>query len=238
METASRNKRTAARGGGQYAGKTATARVQERRKKLLQAGIALIGRAGYAVASVDAVCAEAGLTKRYFYESFSNREQLLTEAYQSATREMTGSIMQAAAPHLMDSRRLVRAGLEETFGFVHRNPDKARLIMIEAMSVRSQLGRVYGDGYEQFIGLLVGFTQPFLDGGGPGDKMLRVVAKGVIGAIIHACQGWIATDYRQPVGELVDGMEMILGGLGHQLGVRGWRGVEPLHQASTSDDST
>ncbi len=207
---------------GRYAGKAASARQAERREKLLQAGIKLIGREGFSSTSIDALCNEAGLTKRYFYESFSNSEELLIEAYRVATREYLNSIMQATTPYLNDSRKLVRAGLQQTFNFVKENPDKARLIMIEAMTVRSQLGRVYGKSYNEFVQLLVGFTKPFLPDDGPGDVMLAVMAKGAVGAIIHLCQGWIATDFTQPIDELVTGAEYIFGGMGRELGVPGW----------------
>ena len=207
---------------GKYAGKTAIARQAERRKKLLDAGIKLIGREGYAAISIDAVCSEAGLTKRYFYESFSNSEDLLVESYRAVTREFLTSIMQATRPFLSNSRPLVRAGLQQTFVFVRENPDKARLIMIEAMSVRSQLGRLYGSSYDEFVNLLVGFTKPFLTGKGPGDVVLAVMARGAVGALIHLCQGWIATGFKQPIEELVAGTERIFGGMGRDLGIAAW----------------
>ncbi len=207
---------------GQYAGKTASARSRERRARLLDAAIRLFGRDGFSATSIDAICAEAGLTKRYFYAAFSSREELLTASYRAVTREFVAAIMQEAGPHLGDPRKLVRAGLTGTFGFVAAQPDKARLMMVEATSVRSQLGQVYGEGYDQFVNLLVGFTRPFLQQPQPSDRMLRVLAKGAVGAILHLCQSWLATDFKQPVEELIDGMEMILGGLGVQLGIAGW----------------
>tara|TARA_R110001592_G_scaffold23259_5_gene91393 strand:- start:11615 stop:12271 length:657 start_codon:yes stop_codon:yes gene_type:complete len=204
---------------GKYAGKAASTRQAERRKKILSAGIKLIGREGYAATSIDAICHEAGLTKRYFYESFSNSDQLLVEAYLTVTEEYLSTIMLATRPHLEDSRKLVRAGLKQAFRFVKDNPDKARLIMIEAMSVRSQLGRMYGKSYNEFVELLVGFTKPFLPDSGPGDVLLAVMAKGAIGAIIHLCQGWIATGFKQPLDELVAGAELIFSGMGRELGI-------------------
>ena len=207
---------------GQYAGKTASDRQAERREKLLAAGIKLIGSHGYSATSIDAICSEAGLTKRYFYESFANSEELLIDSYREVTREYLNSIMQATTPYLNDSRKLVRAGLEQAYQFVLDNPDKARLIMLEAMAVRSQIGRVYGKSYNEFVKLLVGFTKPFLPGDGPGDAVLEVMAKAGVGAIIHLCQGWIATDFKQPIDELVDGTEHVFGGMGRDLGVSGW----------------
>ncbi len=214
---------------GRYAGKAASTRQAERRKKLLAAGIRLIGRDGYAATSIDAVCREAGLTKRYFYESFASSEELLVESYRAVTRQFLASIMQATTPYLGDSRKLVRAGLQQTFSFVKKNPDKARLIMVEAMSVRSQLGRLYGSSYNEFVNLLVGFTKPFLPGKDPDDVILAVMARGAVGAIIHLCQGWIATDFKQPIEELVTGTERIFGGLGRDLGITAWVEAPPAH---------
>ena len=222
MKSAQSGTETARPQGGRYAGKAASTRQAERRKKLLAAGIRLIGREGYAATSIDAVCSEAGLTKRYFYESFANSEELLIESYRAVTREFLTSIMQATAPHLSDSRKLVRAGLQQTFSFVKENPDKARLVMIEAMSVRSQLGRLYGSSYDEFVKLLVGFTKPFLPGKGPGDAILAVMARGAVGALIHLCQGWIATGFKQPIEDLVTGTERIFGGMGRELGIPAW----------------
>lgn len=222
METTDKHPANKRQRTGKYAGKAASARQAERREKLLAAGIKLIGSQGFAATSIDAVCAEAGLTKRYFYESFSNSEALLVEAYRAVTREYLHSIMQATQPHLSDARRLVRAGLEQSFAYVAQNPDKARLIMIEAMSVRSQLGHMYGKSYGEFVTMLVAFTKPFLADGGPGDTTLAVMARGAVGAIIHLCQGWIATDFKQPVEELVTGTEHIFGGMGRMLGIPGW----------------
>jgi AcrR family transcriptional regulator len=207
---------------GKYAGKEASTRQRERKAKLLSAGIKLIGRGGFAATSIDAVCTEAGLTKRYFYESFTNSEELLRETYQAVTQELINSILKKAGPYLNDSRKLVNVGIHQTFTFVAENPDKGRLIMIEAMSVRSQIGREYGKSYGEFVKLLVGFTKPFLPGDGPGDEILAVMARGAIGSLIHLCQVWIATDFKQPIEELVTGTEYIFRGMGRDLGIPGW----------------
>jgi len=60
-----------------YGGKSARARVASRRHRLLAAGLELFGTQGYLRTTIDQVCAEAGLTKRYFYESFQSCEELL-----------------------------------------------------------------------------------------------------------------------------------------------------------------
>lgn len=205
-----------------YGGKTAEERQAARRQALVDAAVHLFGEQGFATVSIDAICAEAGLTKRYFYEAFASREALLSAAYEAATREYMQSILAAVAPHLSDARKLVRAGLQESFGFVKRNPAKARLIMIEAMTVRSQLGNMYGERYDAFVDLMLQFTQPFLHGPKVPNKVLRVMAKSAVGIIIHLCQSWLANDFKQPMAELVDGTERVFAGMGRELGVKGY----------------
>lgn len=205
-----------------YAGKDAGTRQSERREKLIVAAIHLIGRQGYALTSIDAVCREAGLTKRYFYESFSSSDELLIAAFQTASRRWLEALLSAVAPHRGDAPTLVRAGVEAVFGFVRHHPDEARLILIDAPTVRSQLGRVYAGSYEAFVRLLVSLTQPFLDDPATDETTLTVLGRGAVGAILHLCQGWLATDYKQPAEELIRGTERLLGGIGRELGVRGW----------------
>ena len=61
----------------EYGGISATDRRAERRRKLLTAGRRTWGESGVTEVTVRGVCNEAGLTSRYFYEQFPNREALL-----------------------------------------------------------------------------------------------------------------------------------------------------------------
>lgn len=205
-----------------YRGKSAQERKAERKRQLIEAAVLLFGQQGFANVSIDALCAQAGLTKRYFYEAFDSREALLTAAYSSVTRDFMNFVQQSLSLNVADARKMVRAGLESTFEFVIQNPDKARLMLIEAVQVRGHMGSVYGKRYDDFVTLLIEVTRPFLVKKPPEEKVLRVVAKGVLGSIIHLCQNWIATDFKQPMSELIDGTESILGGVGHSLGVKGF----------------
>lgn len=205
-----------------YAGKNAQARRDERRQKLMAAGIVLIGQQGFAATTIDDICREAGLTKRYFYESFATREELLMSAFESVTQELFVKVATAARPHAGDPRALVRVGVQETFAFVAAQPDKGRLMMIEAMSVRSELGRLYVKRFGAFVELVMSLTRPFLPQGAASDAELAVMARGAVGAIIHLCQGWIATDFKQPIDELVTGTVRIFAGIGRELGIPQW----------------
>src|SRR6516225_11124270 len=64
-----------------YAGLAMEERVAARRARFIEAGIELFGTQGFRGATVRGVCAAAGLTDRYFYESFESLEALLVAAY-------------------------------------------------------------------------------------------------------------------------------------------------------------
>ncbi len=63
-----------------YGGKSASERAQERRERLVDATVALLAAGGEAGTTMTAICARAGLTERYFYESFPQREDAMLAA--------------------------------------------------------------------------------------------------------------------------------------------------------------
>ncbi|QII07781.1 TetR/AcrR family transcriptional regulator [Rhodococcoides fascians A25f] len=63
-----------------YRGVAADERRRERREKLLEACIDAVAESGVSTVTVDDICTRAGLSKRYFYESFGDRDAILVSA--------------------------------------------------------------------------------------------------------------------------------------------------------------
>ena len=57
----------------------------QRRERLLDAALRVYGTRGYHSTTVKAVCDAAGLTERYFYESFPNGEALFLALYRDVS---------------------------------------------------------------------------------------------------------------------------------------------------------
>ena len=112
-----------------FRGVSAPERLQNRRQRLVEAAFDLAGSHGAASLGVGEVCAAAGLTKRYFYESFESIDQLgaavvdhaidvmveLTRPFQPGTAG--GSVhagIKAFIDALLDDRRLARILITET----------------------------------------------------------------------------------------------------------------------------
>jgi len=72
-------------------------RTAQRRESFLEAGLNIFGNEGFHAATVRKICKEAGLTDRYFYESYSSMEELLVDVYerclQGILRNVQASVM-------------------------------------------------------------------------------------------------------------------------------------------------
>lgn len=80
-----------------YRGVSAEDRRAERRARLLEAGLVVVGRDGLAATTTAAVCQEAGLTKRYLYESFKDLDELLEALLEGLHQRLLGEIHDALA---------------------------------------------------------------------------------------------------------------------------------------------
>ena len=111
-----------------YKGVPADQRIAERRARLVQAGLELFGTRGIAATRVDDVCAEAGLTKRYFYESFSSLDELAVAAVDEAIAALAEVVVPAVAEHGWRNPRPV---FEAFAGGLLADPRTVRLLVTE-----------------------------------------------------------------------------------------------------------
>ncbi|MGZ6827110.1 MAG: TetR/AcrR family transcriptional regulator, partial [Mycobacteriales bacterium] len=65
-----------------YGGRSEEERRADRRARLVAAGLELFGTEGWAGATIERLCAGAGVATRSFYEEFSSREALLRAVYE------------------------------------------------------------------------------------------------------------------------------------------------------------
>lgn len=176
-----------------YRGQSLEERRAERREALIQAAIVVYGRVGYRNASVKAVCEEAGLTERYFYESFASSDALLAAAYQTvATRTREECLAAARAAPPADGLRVL---LEAYYGRLRAHPEAARVFLVEIGGVSPQVDMAVREAMAAWMAMLA----PSAKGAAP-----ELVAAGVVGALVQIALDWIASGYRRPVEEVVD----------------------------------
>ena len=112
-----------------YGGVSADDRLAGRRRRLLDAGLELFGTNGIAATTIADVCAQAGLTKRYFYESFATIDELAGAVF----GEVTDRLVQQVAPAIaagggVDPRPALTVYLRAVLG----DPRLARLLGTES----------------------------------------------------------------------------------------------------------
>lgn len=124
------NARTAAN--TRWAGVPAARRRDERRDMLVRAAYRLFTTGGEAALAVRAVCREAELHTRYFYENFADTAELLAAVYdQQATAlgDVLARAVEDAGPR-PDAR--TRAGIRAVLRFISDDPGRGRVLFAEA----------------------------------------------------------------------------------------------------------
>ncbi|CAM3606893.1 TetR/AcrR family transcriptional regulator [Smaragdicoccus niigatensis] len=172
-----------------YAGKLADERRAERRERLVAAGFDLLGTEGTAGTSVRAVCARAGLSSRYFYESFANIDELLVAVFDDVTTRTLGQSTQVFLDPGATIESAVRA-VGETFVVMSRDERAMRIGFIEAWGSEAVMRRrvAYLHGSAQLLS-----TFACEKSGVPSDRRagVDVAAFMVVGGLLEAILGWI-----------------------------------------------
>lgn len=181
-----------------YRGQSAEERVAERRKRLIEAGIELYGAHGFRATSVKTVCLTAGLTERYFYESFPNGEALLCEV---CTVIMNGMRQRAAEAmkHVGSTvSERARVAAHTYFSALLENPAAGRVILFEMEGISVATDAYYA----RELGISTQlFVEWFLFGAkenASGILKAHVLAQGMVGALYQIAKEWMRSDFNLP----------------------------------------
>src|SRR5258705_11988338 len=118
---------------GDYDGKTAVEPVDERRERLIDAGVELFGERGYAATSIRSVLSQSGLRDRYFGESFADLDSLLAAVYARLIDEEIAACA-VAIDKTSGGTEGARAMIETLTPSFERNPGQARIKAREGLS--------------------------------------------------------------------------------------------------------
>lgn len=115
-----------------WAGISATDRQAERRALLIRAAFGLFGDGGETAVSVRSVCRAAELNTRYFYESFTDTDELLGVVYDEVAAELGEVLTTAMADAANDDRARLRAGIRAVLDFSSADPRRGKILFTEA----------------------------------------------------------------------------------------------------------
>lgn len=121
-----------------YGGVGATDRVAVRRAKLLAAGRELFGTRGYKATGVKDLCREAGVTDRYFYESFAGTGELFAAIFDQVIDELFDAVAHAVDATPAQGTRKLHAGIGTYLTALADDPRKLRIVFVEPTAAGAQ----------------------------------------------------------------------------------------------------
>jgi AcrR family transcriptional regulator len=179
-----------------YGGVPADERVAVRRQKLLDAGLELFGTRGIAATTIGDVCESAGLTKRYFYESFQTIDELAVAVFDQVTGRLAEQIMPAI---IAGGGRDPRPALAAHANAVLGDPRILRLLAVEGRS--AVLAERQAGFARRAVELWFGLTTR---GGEVVDPSVRLRAYAFAGAIAEVGLASIRGELELTPDEIVD----------------------------------
>ncbi|WP_193046346.1 TetR/AcrR family transcriptional regulator [Mycolicibacterium baixiangningiae] len=153
---------------GRWSGVPLQDRQALRRDELIAAGVQLLGSAAGSGLTVRAVCREAGLTERYFYESFVDRDQFVRAAYDDVCTRAMSTLLNAETP---------RDAVERFVALMVDDPTRGRVLLLAPASepVLTQSGAEWMPNFIDLVQRkLTRITDPAVQ---------AMVATGLIGAL-------------------------------------------------------
>ncbi|WP_051342290.1 TetR/AcrR family transcriptional regulator [Pseudonocardia spinosispora] len=118
----------------------------------MTACLELVGEGGVGSVSAESVAARAGLTKRYFYESFADRDTLLDELLASFFTDVRATMLDAM-PVTGDASARAQVMAEVLIDFLWNDPKRARLYAEAPGNPRLEARRE--QAYEVFTQLVI-----------------------------------------------------------------------------------
>ncbi len=156
-----------------------------RRQTLLDVAERLAGEEGCAAVTVRSVCREARLTDRYFYESFTGRDDLLLAAFERVADEARIALEGAVATGGPQREVRARAAVSAFVALVLDAPHKGRLLLLEPFA-----DPVLGARSHLLMPVFTGLVGGQLAGTGD-DIDRRLAAHALVGGLANLFAGWL-----------------------------------------------
>ncbi len=164
----------------------------------------MFARDGYANSSVGAICKDAGLSSRQFYEEFTGRESLLLELYEQIDRQSREAVADALAAQTDRSAvEIIDAAVRAYVESIGRDPRKARVALVEVVGAGPNVEKFRLEFRRAWGALLAGAAEDAALQGEipPGDYEMRVVA--IIGAVNYVVDAWSGSEPRRSLDDVI-----------------------------------
>jgi len=192
-----------------YRGVEAPERLAQRRRQLLDAGLELLGGTDDPPElTVRALCTQAGVSARYFYESFTDKDQLVATVYDWVIADIAATTQAAVAAAPRDEQN--RAGIVNLVRMIADDVRIGRLLFNPALSnavlarKRAEVGGVFALLSGQHVTTAYQL---------PENGWTKSVAHFVVGGVGQTISAWVSGDIELNQAQLVEQLTRILDGL-------------------------
>ncbi|MEU9019495.1 TetR/AcrR family transcriptional regulator [Actinomadura sp. NPDC048394] len=192
------------KGRRRYGGQDAHERQRRRREALMEAGLDLFGTLGYADTTIEALCERAGLTKRYFYESFTDREALLRAVYDAQIEPLKERLIMAVSGPGMSIEEQIDTGVALFVDGLTADPRAARIVFLESISSGPALRARADEVIHELSDLVLALLTEHIDGPAPRTDRMEYGALAVIGAVRQLINHWSTRQRTTDIDELTD----------------------------------
>jgi AcrR family transcriptional regulator/DNA-binding MarR family transcriptional regulator len=162
--------------GGQVVSRGHVAQIQRRR--MLAAAAQVVEDVGYARMTVARIIARARVSRKTFYEVFSDREDCFLAAFDQALAEARTAITDAFRRE-SEWHEGIRSALARLLILMDEEPGIARLCLVEAPTAGARVSRRRAEVLDE-LAKVVDRGRSLTDAA---DESPRLVAEGVIGAV-------------------------------------------------------
>jgi AcrR family transcriptional regulator len=192
-----------------YGGVEARERIAQRRHRLLEAGLELLGGADDAAElAVRAICREAGVSARYFYESFTDKDELVGAVFDWVIADIATTTQAAVAA--VPPKEQSRAGMANIVRTIAGDPRVGRLLFSAQLSnavlvrKRAESEALFAMLSGQHVGSALRVQQ---------NDRIMATAHFVVGGVGQTISAWLAGDVDLEPDQLVEQLASVLDAL-------------------------
>ena len=190
-----------------YRGIEAAERLASRRRRLLDAGLDLLGadQRDISELTVRGICSRAGLAARYFYESFADKDEFVSGVFDWVIAELAATTQAAVAA--VPARERSRAGMANIVRTIAGDARIGRLLFSTqlanavVMRKRAESSALFAMLSGQYAGDALHM---------PANDRIKAGAHFAVGGVGQTISAWLAGDFRLGPDQLVDQLALLL----------------------------
>ncbi|MDG3008606.1 TetR/AcrR family transcriptional regulator [Rhodococcus sp. D2-41] len=187
-----------------YGGVAAPERTALRRAALLRSGRELFGAHGFRGAGVKDLCAGAGVTDRYFYESFRNTGELFAAVFDEVVDELFSAVARNVAGSAPTGTNKLHAGIATFLDLLGEDPRMVRIVFIEPPAVGFEAEEQMGRALARFAGLVAETVVRARPDDVVPEVMTQIFALSLVGMIERVVIEKISGRIDLPMADLAD----------------------------------